>query len=350
MPRKARIDASGALHHIIIRGIERRAIFEDSKDYQSFIDRLGNILTDSSAPCYAWALLTNHVHLLLRTGMVPLAIVMRRLLTGYSQQFNRRHRRHGPLFQNRYKSFLCEEDPYLLELVRYIHLNPMRAGIVKDLKALNSYPGSGHSVLMGTVKRDWQDTGYVLGIFGKTVQAARKSYFRFVSEGIGMGRRPELVGGGLIRSLGGWSAFKAIRSTRVRVMGDERILGSSDFVESVLKEVNESYDRKTLAMRKGLDLDILIRAVADHFKLDGDTLTQASKQRIVCRARSIICCLAVDRLALSGVDVARKLNLSPSAVSKLLVRGRKDSLAKEMAIDLLDLGELKEGNKRIRGS
>lgn len=336
MPRKARIDAPGALHHIIIRGIERRAIFKDSRDYQGFIERLGNVLTDSSTPCYAWALLINHVHLLLRTGRMPLATVMRRLLTGYAQQFNRRHRRHGHLFQNRYKSFLCEEDPYLLELARYIHLNPIRAGVVKDVKALNSYPWSGHSVLMGTVRHAWQDTDYVLGMFGKTVQAARMSYFRFVSEGIGMGRRPELVGGGLIRSLGGWSAFKALRSTRLAVMGDERILGSSNFVESVLKEVNETYDRKTLVMRRGPNLDTLIRAVSDHFKLDGDVLTQASKQRTVCRARSIISCLAVDGLALSGVDVARILNLSRSAVSKLLVRGRKDSLTKEIANHFLD--------------
>jgi len=284
MPCKARIDAPGALHHIIIRGIERRAISKDFRDYQNFIERLGNILTDSSAPCYAWALLTNHAHLLLRTGMMPLATVMRRLLTGYAQQFNRRHHRHGPLFQNRYRSFLCEEDPYLLELVRYIHLNPIRAGVVKDVGALNSYPWSGHSVLMGKVRHAWQDTDYVLGMFRKTVQAARKSYLRFVSEGIAMGRRPELVGGGLIRSLGGWSAFKAIRSTRLRVMGDERILGRSDFVESILKEVNETYDRKTLAMRRGPNLNTLIRAVADHFKLDGDVLTQASKQRTACRA------------------------------------------------------------------
>jgi len=329
MPRKARIDAPGALQHIIIRGIERNAVFKDSQDHKNFIERLGNVLTDSSTPCYAWTLMTNHIHLLLRTGMVPLATVMRRLLTGYAQQFNRRYGRHGHLFQNRYKSFLCEEDPYLLELVRYIHLNPIRGGVVNDLKALNSYPYSGHSVLMGKVKHGWQNTDYVLRMFGKAVHGARKSYLRFVSEGIAIGRRPELVGGGLIRSVGGWSALKAIRSTHLRVMGDERILGSGDFVESVLERANEAYDRKTLAMRKGRNLDTLINAVADHFRIDGDTLTQASKQRPFCRVRSIICCLAVDRLALSGAEVARKLNLSPSAVSKLLARGRKDSLAKE---------------------
>jgi putative transposase len=119
MPRKARIDlcgvasartyAPGALHHIVIRSIERKPIFKDSLDYQNFMERLGNILVKSSTPCFAWALTSNHAHLLMRTGLTPIATVMRRLLTGYAQQFNRRHRRHGHLFQNRYKSFLCEE-------------------------------------------------------------------------------------------------------------------------------------------------------------------------------------------------------------------------------------------------
>jgi REP element-mobilizing transposase RayT len=103
MPRKARIDAPGALHHIICRGIERRKIFDDDADRENFLDRLGIILKETSTPCYDWALIPNHVHLLLRTGKVPISTVMRRLLTGYSVSFNRRHRRHGHLFQNRFK-------------------------------------------------------------------------------------------------------------------------------------------------------------------------------------------------------------------------------------------------------
>ena len=109
MPRKARIDAPGALHHIIIRGIERKPIFKDNRDYQNFIERLGNILTDTNTPCFAWTLMKNHVHLLLRTWNTPISTVMRRMLTGYAQQFNRRHKRHGHLFKNRYKSILCQE-------------------------------------------------------------------------------------------------------------------------------------------------------------------------------------------------------------------------------------------------
>ena len=108
MPRKARIDAPGALHHIIIRGIEKRKIFKDDKDCYQFIKRLGTILAETETPIYAWALMPNHVHLLLKTGLTPIATIMRRLLTGYAVYFNHRYRRHGHLFQNRYKTILCQ--------------------------------------------------------------------------------------------------------------------------------------------------------------------------------------------------------------------------------------------------
>jgi REP element-mobilizing transposase RayT len=104
MPRKAHIDAAGVLHHIVIRGIERTAIFIDEPDREDFLRRAEKVFADSQTPCYAWALMKNHVHLLLRTGRVAIASVVRRLLTGYAVGFNKSHRRHGHLFQNRYKS------------------------------------------------------------------------------------------------------------------------------------------------------------------------------------------------------------------------------------------------------
>ena len=157
MPRKARIDAPGALHHIICRGIVRRKIFNDDADRDNLLQRLGIILKETSTPCYGWALIPNHFHLLLRTGKVPISTVMRRLLTGYAVSFNRRHRRYGHLFQNRFKSILCQEDLYLKELVGYIHLNPLRAKLVAELKDLSKYPYGGHSAIMGKQKRDFQD-------------------------------------------------------------------------------------------------------------------------------------------------------------------------------------------------
>ena len=123
MPRKARIDAPGALHHIICRGIDRQKIFVDDTDRDEFVRRLAAVVKDTQTFCYAWALIPNHFHLLLRTGAIPTTTVMQRVLTGYAGAFNRRHRRIGHLFHNRYKSILCQEDAYLLELTRYIHLN-----------------------------------------------------------------------------------------------------------------------------------------------------------------------------------------------------------------------------------
>ena len=145
MPRSARLDAPGVLHHIIIRGIERRNIFRDDKDRDNFVDRLSDLLPETQTACYAWAFIPNHAYFLFRSGTAGISTLMRRLLTGYAVYFNRRHKRHGQLFQNRYKSIICQEDIYFRELIRYIYLNPMRAKIVLDIKGLNIYPYSGHS-------------------------------------------------------------------------------------------------------------------------------------------------------------------------------------------------------------
>lgn len=123
MPRLARLDAPGVLHHIIIRGIERRKIFRDDEDKNNFTDRLSILLPEIQTTCYAWALLSNHAHFLFRSGSAGISTLMRRLLTGYAIYFNRKYRRHGQLFQNRYKSIICQEDIYFKELVRYIHYN-----------------------------------------------------------------------------------------------------------------------------------------------------------------------------------------------------------------------------------
>ncbi|MBW2635955.1 MAG: transposase, partial [Deltaproteobacteria bacterium] len=155
MPRKARIDPPGALQHIIARGIARRKVFDDNADRDFFVDRLGLILTDTNTQCFAWALIPNHFHLLLKTGTTPIATVMKRLLTSYAMHYNRRLKRHGHLFQNRYKSILCQEDAYLLELVCYIHLNPLRAKQVEDMNGLDNYLYGGHSTLMGKTTAAW---------------------------------------------------------------------------------------------------------------------------------------------------------------------------------------------------
>ncbi len=118
MPRQARLDAPGTLHHVMVRGIEKRRIVDDGKDRENFIARLDDAVTSTGMVIYAWALMPNHAHMLLRSGPQGLPAFMRRFLTGYAGDYNRRHRRHGHLFQNRYKSIVCEEDAYFRELQR----------------------------------------------------------------------------------------------------------------------------------------------------------------------------------------------------------------------------------------
>ena len=336
MPRKARIDAPGALHHIIIRGIEKKAIFRDNQDKHNFLERIGRVILETSTKCYGWALLTNHVHLVLRTGLAPIATVMRRVLTGYAQQFNRRYKRYGHLFQNRYKSILCEEDPYFFELIRYVHLNPIRTGLVKSLNGLRHYPFSGHGVLVGQFKNEWQDKDYVLKFFGKTEKKAREAYVSFVAKGLEEGRRKDLTGGGLLRSVGGWSALMALRSEHTRVKGDERILGSSEFVQDVLQKANEQLERRTLLRTKRIDLQKLMSKVSSHYRINPEDLKTKSKSPTIAKARSVYCYLAVRELDFSGATVARKLNISASAVSKAVVRGRDILRKNELKKSLLE--------------
>jgi len=332
MPRQGRIDAPGALHHIICRGIEQREIFRDDTDRKRLLARLGKILTETFTPCYAWALLPNHFHLLLRTGAVTIETVMRRLLTGYAVTHNRRHRRHGYLFQNRYKSILCQEDPYLLELVRYIHLNPLRSKIVTTVDELDRYPYCGHSILMGKRKNVWQELDAILSLFGKRVAPARRRYRSFLEEGVTQGKRPELTGGGLFRSAGGWTALKSLRRGRPHVKGDERILGDSDFVEHVLETANEDMERRYVLQSQGFNFDKLVQRVADLFAMESMELLLPGKQPSRVEARSLLCYWAVRKLGIRGTWVAEKLAITQPAVSKAVRRGEKLALKKHLSI------------------
>jgi len=334
MPRKARIDAPGALHHIIIRGIERKDIFRGDQDRESFVARLGRVLLDTSTPCFAWVLLSNHAHFLLRTGVVPIATVMRRLLTGYAQEFNRRYRRHGQLFQNRYKSILCDEEPYLLELVRYIHLNPIRAKLVADYKALSKYVYCGHGVILERQKRSWQDIEYVLGLFDEDKGMARRRYRQFVRKGIEQGKRPDLIGGGLVRSQGGWAAVKALRKVGSYQKGDERILGGSTFVEQVLSQANEQMEQKYRLAAEGFDLDWAVERVAELMDMSPEDVMDSGKGRRCVQARGILCYWATDQLGISQSRLAGILNLSQPAISQAVNRGKR--LAKMHKYSLIE--------------
>jgi putative transposase len=321
MPRQARIDSPGALHHIIVRGIEKCTIFKDDQDRYNFTDRLGQIFEQTQTACYAWALMPNHFHLLLCTGTYPMATVMRRLLTGHAVYYNRRHKRVGHLFQNRYKSILCQEDGYFLQLIRYIHLNPLRAGMVKNLAQLAVYPFSGHGVILGKQEQIWQDSTKVLAYFGNRERSARGRYNAYVFKGIEQGKRPDLVGGGLIRSAGGWSAVRGMRRANIHAKSDERILGDSNFVSQILSKANEDLDQRSLLKSRGLDLHAIAATVAKILDMPVEDVWLPGKYKQRVAARSLLCFWAVDALGISMASLARKLDISTVAVSKSVRRG-----------------------------
>jgi len=327
MPRLARLDAPGVLHHVMGRGIERRKIFRNNKDREDFISRLAELAEGDAMDIYAWALLPNHFHLLCKTKKLPLSSSMRKLLTGYVVNFNRRHNRHGHLFQNRFKSIVCEEDAYLLELVRYIHLNLIRVDLVESIEELNRSPWSGHSALMGYFKRDWQDTGYILSLFGKRGSGKRR-YLEFVKKGIDVGRRPELVGGGLIRSLGGWAEVLALRARGERQVSDQRVLGVGEFVEQVLSEMDELSKENLRIRREGIDLSSLAKKVCDVDRVSVGELRSGSRRREIVNARGVFSWLAVRELGYSGAEVARFLGVTTSCVTRVVSPGKEPKIKK----------------------
>ena len=322
MPRQSRIDIPGALHHVICRGINRQNIFTDKEDYKLFLKRLGDLLLETRTSCFAWALIPNHFHLLLRTGNVPIYVVMKRLLTGYAVNFNRRHKRCGHLFQNRYKSILCQKDAYLLELVRYVHLNPLRAKLVSQYGSLAAYPYCGHGAVMGRRKIEWQDTQYVLRFFGNKTLTARNEYSRFVRGGIAQGNRSDLSGGGLLRSHGGWSGVKVLRETGDYQKGDERILGDGNFVSEVLEKAEENLNEKYRLKVRGYDLNRLIKRVSELLDVTQDELFDSIRDARRTNARSILCYWATEKLGTPQSQLARMLNRTQSAITYAVRRGK----------------------------
>jgi REP element-mobilizing transposase RayT len=320
MPRGARLDAPGTLHHVIVRGIEKRRIVNDVADRKNFVKRLGGLSAETKTNIYAWALMTNHAHMLLRSSEIGLSTFMRRLLTGYAISYNQRHFRWGHLFQNRYKSIVCDEDAYFTELVRYIHLNPLRAKLVKSLTQLDRYRWSGHGVILGKIEYNWQNRDDVLKWFGKKEGEAKNAYRNYVEKGIAKGRRPELVGGGLIRSLGGWSAVKALRRSGDRELSDGRILGRGEFVERIIKEAETQIKYQLPLLERHHKIDEFITEICQDENVSIEELKGGSRRREVSRVRALIAIGLVKNQGVALAEVARQLGVSTTAISKIIKR------------------------------
>ncbi len=325
MPRQARLDVPGALHHIMVRGIDKTDIFKDDQDRGLFLERLGLNVADGKSTVYAWALMRNHVHILFKSGKDGISCVMRKLLTWYAQYYNRRHNRTGHLFENRYKSILCDEDNYLLALVRYIHLNPVRAGIVKTIEELDRYAWCGHRTLVGKAKYPWMDIEGVMSQFGVTHRKAANEYRRFMREGIDQGPVKELTGGGLIRSQGGWSQVLAMRRRGQQEDFDQRILGGGDFVYQILKETEERHLRQLKYTRAGKTIKKIIGEECRRSGINPLELRGGGKRRAVSETRATIAMRGREELGLSAAAIARQVGVSTPAITKAIQRMEQKS-------------------------
>ena len=237
---------------------------------------------------------------------------MRRLLTGYAVTHNKRHNRSGHLFQNRYKSIICEEDTYLLELVRYIHLNPLRAHLVADLHSLDHYPWCGHAEILGRHSGCGLDTVGVLSFFGNNETAARRAYHQFIADGLDMGKRPELVGGGLRRS-------QAMNPSPEEIMDfDDRILGSGAFVTELRGNGFLSEEPPP-----SISLPQLQRMLEEYFQLEKNGIMQRGRLNNVSDARCVFCFYATRQLHFPAARIARYFKIGPPAVSRAIRKGEK---------------------------
>lgn len=322
MPRTARLDLPHLLQHVIVRGVNRSDIFVDDADRTRFIQSLSKLLVQTNTDCLAWSLMTNHVHILLRPRSTKLGLFMRRLLTGYAIYFNLRHKRSGHLFQNRYKSIVCEEDTYLLELVRYIHLNPLRAGVVKTVDELDCYVWCGHAVMMGNSSLAGQVVDEVLDHFSKEVHTAKSHYRNFIMDGVALGKRDDLGGG-----------RRELRKSLEECdeVYDERVLGSGEFVEA-LRDRRELESRFTHAM----EINEIVEKVSSFFEVNPLDLRSNIRAKRIVEARSVICFLAIRQAGHSGVEVGKHLNLRRAGASVAADRGKKIIIDNPSLTELMD--------------
>jgi REP element-mobilizing transposase RayT len=306
MARPPRIEFPGAFYHVIVRGNQKQNIFVDDEDRSEYLGRLRHYKEERGFILYAYVLMTNHVHLLIETPKAPLSRIMQLLNFTYTRQFNRKYGKVGHLFQGRYKSFLCDRDEYLLGLVRYIHLNPVRAKIVTFPY---EYRWSSHHEYLGKSK-GMVDTEGVLRLFSEEVSTARKRYREFMAEA---GRDESFYG--------------AI---------DQQIVGDEKFMEKVGKKISDPERR----VRKP-PLAAIVKAVEEH--------TGVGREQIISRSRSEAAAFARGLLVSVWREVGHKMvGLQPMLKRDLSTLSKLAKLAGTEEGQKAVIGTLKKLNSRFQ--
>jgi hypothetical protein len=266
--------------------------------------------------------MSNHIHLLLQTGKTPISRFMQSILTGYANNFNYRYNRTGKLYQNRFKSILCEKDEYFLKLIQYINLNPLKAGVLKDISELDKSLLTGHAILMGNEKAEWLQKEEILCRFGKTEKEARTEYRKYIEAGLDLDY-DDFEGGGFVRSAGGlWEALKDIKSGE-KETADERILGSGEFVKTVLEHAEEQESRKSQLQEEGWDFAKVLSIAAETVGLHPEELLRKGRGNARSEGRALLSKWLVDDIGETQISVANELGIKGPSVSVLTVKGRE---------------------------
>ncbi len=287
MARHPRIHLPGGVYHVMLRGNGGQEIFLDPGDGTYFLELLAEGTGRFGFRCHGYCLMPNHVHLVLQAGAEPLSAAMQNLAFRYTRHINARERRVGHLFQGRYKALLVDADAYLLELVRYVHLNPVRAGLCARPEA---WRWSGHRAYLGRAAAPWLTTDWVLSLLAPREGDARAAYRGFVADGMGGARRPEFHAGN---------------------GGGGRLLGDDDFIARALAQAGERPQEPP-------SLDAIVAAVARECGVAEAALAGPSRARHLSQARGLACRLARETGAAPLSALAARFGRDPTSLSRVL--------------------------------
>jgi REP element-mobilizing transposase RayT len=313
---------------VTVRSIEKRALFRDDRDRLAYLEYLTKAVRGFGSTVLAWSLMTNHVHLLIRTGARPLDRLMQILGTNYARYFNRRHRRRGYVFQGRYDSSLIEEDAYLLAAIRYVHLNPVKAGIVATVEQLVDYPWTGHGALMGHASPPFQDVAAVLSLFDDDLEEARRCLRDWMAADGPCDYEALLAAGGH-QNLGGG----AIVVSGSPLHRNARAAGSPDFADEVLRELEGQSATAVASRRRRWDLDRALIHVCAALKTDARAVRRGRRTQGASRARAAVAYLAHRDLGIPLSAMTSALGVSLSALSRALERGEKVAEEEGLALE-----------------
>jgi len=288
MARKPRVEFEGAFYHVIVRGNQRQKIFRDDRDRVNYLDRVEHYRQRYRFTIYAYVLMSNHVHLLLETAKTPLSKILQGIQFTYTQYYNRHYRTVGHLFQGRYKAILCDRDAYLMELVRYIHLNPTR---LKNPKELSGYHWSSHHQYLGEKGPVAVDTALVLGQLGNSPAQAYKAYRKFIEDGQGLGHEERY--------------YQAV---------DQRFLGDEKFIKRIAERAPEGEIRPR---GPKIRFETLLHAAAQVHGCKTKELTAPGRHRAWVKVRAQLAYLAREWCGMKAIEIARRLNRDASMVSRM---------------------------------